>query len=452
MDALQTIKQIIDLGIKTTPFIFDIKEDETVWIYEDAVADCNFAELEFVDKKLYLSIERFDEWKMIYVLMNFGKALVDVMDNIKRVILSTHEEMEEEVLYLYQFRNQVWYTPYGYMPYFTKWNSDRIYDYYHLPFAKPQDFLDLEYGHDLIFPSRLTYTKHNDPVFLHCQKEPSNIRFRTLPPTSFYSGSKRPVNSMTNLRQSPYLIIDLSKFPANVLKSGAPFKLHNQYYVPVVRYSLGMSNGCYFDLDQKNTQYLGTFYYWEPESNIYLNMGSKFEYFNSKIECAVFLKTKLLTLDQHMDRPDIDLDMISKIYHDLDYFLQRIYKELIENLYKYYEEESMIFEKRLGYDEPDEEELEDNLISDFYRIYANKEPKFLPISTEYTSTISGEYMKKLFYAAEDELDQCIAKALAFYNYDVVILGKMAGNYRIVSEVLDVRSRTTSLSSLCWSMI
>jgi hypothetical protein len=61
-------------------------------------------------------------------------------------------------------------------------------------------------------------------------------------------------------------------------------------------------------------------------------------------------------------------------------------------------------------------------------------------------------MKTLFYAAEDELDQPLAKSLLFFGFDLVVFGKMAGNFRIVSEVMDVRKREESLSSLCWSVI
>ena len=60
-------------------------------------------------------------------------------------------------------------------------------------------------------------------------------------------------------------------------------------------------------------------------------------------------------------------------------------------------------------------------------------------------------MDRLFYAAEDELDQVIAKGLEYWGYQVVILGRMAGRYRVVSEVLDVRTREQSLSNLYWSI-
>jgi hypothetical protein len=46
----------------------------------------------------------------------------------------------------------------------------------------------------------------------------------------------------------------------------------------------------------------------------------------------------------------------------------------------------------------------------------------------------------------------VAKGLLYFGYDVVVFGKMAGNFRVVSEVLDVRERQTSLSSLYWSVI
>jgi hypothetical protein len=439
-------KEIIDIGIKTTSFIFVIK-DENIEIYEDAVVDYHFATMEIINNKLYLTIERFDDWKNINNLLIFGKTSVDTYATIKQVIIFTSDEMEEDVEYIFKTEKKVWYAHFGYLPYYTKWSDQIIKDFYQLPFLNPKDFLQLENGHHLILPSKIYYQKYKNPIFLQSQKEPSSLRFRTLPSTSFYK-SKRPINSMTNLRQSPFLILDTSKIPDYVRRSGAPFEMNGDYFIPVVRYSMGMRQGCYFD-PSESFHFIGTFYYWEPDSNIYLKMGSKFEYYDSKMQCALQLKQKLMDVsvtDENLQQSVLD------IFKDLDHFIVKIIKDMIQTFYKYYEEESMIFEKSLCNDLSDEEELEDYFVSDICRIYSNKSPKILPITLDYKSSISGKYMKKLFYAAEDELDQSIGKALLFFGIDTVIFGKMAGSYRIVSEVFDVRPRETSLSNLCWSLI
>lgn len=445
-------QDIIDLGILHTTFIFerniDVTEDTLVNIFCHSIDDEKFATLECADKKVIFAIERFDEWKPIHMLLQFGKKIIDSIPSIQRIILETHEEMEQEVLYLFQTQKIVWYAPFGYLPFHNKWNADRIKDFYQLAFSKPNDFLDLEYGKDLIFPSRITFTKYENPIFLHCQKDPTSFRFRVLPVTSFYK-SKRPINSMTNLRQKNCLVMDASKIPDHVKKSGAPFQIQNEFYIPVIRYSMGMRQGCYFDPCPKQVKYLGTFYYWEPESNIYLNMGTRFEYFNSKLECAGFLQNKLLDYQEKTNSPTDP----TSLYEYLDKNIKKIIKDMIETFYKYYDEESMIFEKSIEYGEDaEEEEIEDLLFVDFHKLYCNRLPKYLPIDLEFKSKLTGEYMKKLFYAAEDELDQPLAKTLQFFGYDVVIFGKMAGSYRIVSEVLDVRTREQSLSKLVWTII
>lgn len=442
-----TLRDIIDIGIKTTSFIFAIN-DENVYVFEDAVVDVHFAEMEYRGTKLYLTIERFDEWKTINNLMNFGKTVVECIPIIKQAIIITNDEMQEEVIYLFQTLKKIWYTSFGYLPYFSKWNDQLIKDFYQLPFLKPKDFLETDNGYQFILPSRIYYQKSKNPIFLQCQKEPASIRFRVLPETSFYK-SKRPINSMTNLRQRPFLFMDASKIPDYVRKSGAPFEINDEHFIPVVRYSMGMRQGCYFDPNE-SSNFIGTFYYWEPESNIYLKMGSKFEYYNSKMDCALQLKRKLMNV--YIVDNQKHHECVLDLFEDLDRFIVKIIKDMIQTFYKYYEEEAIIFEKTLGYLNDEEEEIEDCFVKDICRIYSNQETKFLPIHSDFKSKISGEYMKKLFYAAEDELDQSIGKALLFFGIDTVIFGKMAGSYRIVSEVFDVRPRETSLSNLCWALI
>ena len=450
LSAKQTLSRIIELGIKTTPYIFVLDEqEEQVWVYEDMITENHFVSLSMVDAKIEFVIERFDEWKLITTILRYGKLIVETFDCIKKVVIEIHEEMEEDVMYQFECRNRVWYAPYGYIPYHRKWNESRIKDFYQLPFMKPQDFLDLEYGMELIFPSHIAVQKYKDPVFLHCQKEPSSLRFRTLPSTSFYS-SKRPVNPMTQLRHQQFGTIDITKLSAYVKNSGIPFQVDGRHFIPVVRYSLGMRHGCYFDPVETNS-YLGTFYYWEPESGIYLDMGTKFEYYHSKMDCAQKLKSALLNYST--SRIDSDLrNEVVRLYADLTKTANKIFTDMVNIFYKCYEEEAVIFEKQLGYEFADEEELEDVVISDLNRIYNNENPKHIPVDLNYKSLISGCYMKHLFYAAEDELDQPIAKALVFFGYDCVIFGKMAGNYRVVSEVFDVRTRDKSFASLYWSVI
>jgi hypothetical protein len=352
--------------------------------------------------------------------------------------------MNEELIYDYKMNGRPWYVWDGYIPRLKTWFYSKIKDFYQLPFLKPKDFLELIHGKTFIHPKEVILVRR-EPFLLTAQKDPSDLHLRLLPSTSFYSISKRPINSMVHLRQRPFHLLDLSKVPLDIIKSGAPFKIGEDFYVPVVRYSNGMRNGCYFEQTKTDHKYLGTFYYWEPESGCYLRMGKKFDYFENKFDCVTKMMYKLEQLDEITggENPNV-----YKLFRRLEKYIHQILKELTEVFKKSYEE-YIIFEKNVLRDDKTIDPIQNILQHEFISIYIGEETKYLPINKEYKSKITSSYMKNLFYAMEDELDQVLAQALIFFEYDVVIFGRMAGMYRVVSEVMDVRSREDSLKNLCW---
>lgn len=451
------------LGLRVCPSIEFKEEHGACYI---CMNETPIAEIRNNQNRIVISMDSFDDWNYVCYILNLGREIVNTLPEIKKTIIETNEDCEEHVIYLFKIFKIVWYSQFGYLPYISKWKDDILKDFFQLPFVSPTEFLSLDYGTQLIHPKRIYCQKYKNPILLDCQKEPSSIRYRTLPSYCFYS-SRRPISCMSQLRQPKFKIIDTRNISSEIKTSGAPFQINGKFYIPVLRYSLGMKQGCYFETDSSDKIYLGTFYYWEPESNIYLEMGSKFEYFNSKIECADYLINEIdkmigekeMTEDSEMTGKEI----VTNIYKNLKESLKNIERELVSLLYQYYEEEMNLFSQRavmcntmsvetLYELDEYEEDVKDLIITDLHLIYRDKEPKYLPIDRFYKSTISSDYMKKLFYASEDELDQPIAKALLFFGFDIVIFGKMAGNFRIVSEVMDVRKREESLSSLCWSVI
>jgi hypothetical protein len=433
MNIYQAIHPIL---LKRTPFVFIDKGHFE--IYDDVKSKEPFATLECNGKKIFICIIDFLDWKSVHILMHLGKYLLDD-ENIHTVIVECDCDMNEDFIYDYRFSKRPWYSSFGYIPYFRKWYYSKTKDYYQLPFLKPEEFLDLTYARDFICPCQIILEKKNIPLLLTAQKDPNDLYLRILPSSCFYKKSKRPITSMNTLRMKKYNVLDLSKVPLRILKSGLPFQLDDgQHYIPVVRYSNGMRNGCYFDIDTSH-HYLGTFYYWEPESTCYLRMGKKFDYFESKFDCAIKM----------MNRLESENLKDTKLFEKLIKFTKKILNDVshaLKNL-----EEFITFEKNVKRNHNDEDDIQMILYEDLGNLFMGTQPKYLPITLEYKSCLSGDYMKSLFYAVEDELDQILAQVLINFGYEVVVLGRMSGMFRVVSEVMDVRSRQISFDNLCWKV-
>jgi hypothetical protein len=442
MNVYQEIQEIL---LEKTPFIIETQieeNDQELYLYQDVIQENAFARISIRGERIRISIDDFVDWDSIHTLLKFGKNIVDRNDTnypYSKVIIEYYSsDMDKDFIYEYRFQNRPWYFKVGYFPYYVKWSSRKIKTLYQLPFMKPDDFLDLPYAKEFICPKKLIYQKQSISPILMAQKDPTVHELRMLPQSCFYSGSRRPLNSMNLLRQDKFQALDLSKVDRQILKSGIPFAIQDEYYIPVVRYALGMRNGCYFD-PNPDKKWLGTFYYWEPESECYLKMGSKYKFgfFETKLHCA--------------------MEMLHQIENEenetcLKENMKSVLSELRENFYKFFEEEAMYFENKILQENDLDDNLEDLLNEDFKRLFCGKNTRFLPIDLNYQSIIHGLYMKELFYASEDVLDQVIARCLIETGYNVAIFGRMAGSYRIVSEVLDVRSREESLKNLCWTVI
>lgn len=446
MDIYKTIHPLL---LEKTPFVF-IRTTH-LEIYEDVKSDDPFAILDCKGKQITITLYDFIDWSSIKIILRLGHHILDTFNEnhieycIDTFIIECCCDMNEELIYDYEMNGRPWYVWDGYIPHLKTWFYSKIKDFYQLPFLKPKDFLELIHGKMFIHPKEIVLNRRKEPLLLTAQKDPSDLHLRLLPSTSFYSISKRPINSMVHLRQRPFQILDLSKVPSDIIKSGAPFKIGESFYVPIVRYSNGMRNGCYFDSKDSDHKYLGTFYYWEPESGCYLNMGKKFEFFENKFDCATKMMFKL---EQHDEITGGEDPNINKLFRRLEKYTHQILNEVSGMLKKNYEEYH-IFENNVLRDDDTTDTIENILHHEIISIYIGEETKYLPVTKEYKSKMTYCYMKSLFYAMEDELDQVLAQVLIFFGYDVVIFGRMAGMYRVVSEVMDIRTREESLKSLCW---
>jgi hypothetical protein len=447
MDIYQAIHPLL---LEKTPFVF-IRKDH-LEIYEDVKSDQPFAILNCKGKQITIILYEFIDWTSIKIILKLGNHILKTFDEknsqycIESFVIECPCDMKDELIYDFNINGRPWYAWEGYIPYLKSWSYSKMKLFYQLPFLKTIDFLESSIRKILIHPNSIILER-KDPLLFVAQKTPNDLYLRLLPSTSFYSISKRPINSMVLLRQKSFQLLDLSKVPSSIIKSGAPFKIADDFYVPVVRYSDGMRNGCYFDLNKEcEFKFLGTFYYWEPESGCYLKMGKKFDFFENKFDCATKMMFKL---EQHDEITGGKNPKIIKLFKKLEKYTHQILNELSATFKKNASEEYLIFENNVLRDDSNSESIEHILEHEFISVYLGEETKYLPITKEYISKISYTYMKNLFYAMEDELDQILAQALIFFGYDVVIFGRMAGMYRVVSEVMDVRSREDSLKNLCW---
>jgi hypothetical protein len=447
MDIYQTIHPLL---LDKTPFVF--VRNNYLEIYEDVKSDEPFAILDCKGKQITIILYDFIDWTSIKILLKLGNYILNENHpdyNIESFVIECSCDMNgscdmnDELIYDFKMNGRPWYAWEGYIPHLKSWTYSKTRDFYQLPFLKPRDFIELNIGKMLIHPKAIILQR-KDPLLLIAQKDPNNLYLRLLPSSAFYSISKRPINSMILLRQRYFQLLDLSKVPSNIIKSGAPFKIGEDFYVPVVRYSNGMRNGCYFDKECQYN-YLGTFYYWEPESGCYLKMGKKFDFFENKFDCATRMMYKL---EQYDEVTGGENPKITKLFKKIEKYTHQILNELSVT-FKKNNEEYTIFKNNVLQDDSSSDPIEHILEHEFISVYLGEETKHLPINKEYISKVSYTYMKNLFYAMEDELDQVLAQALIFFGYEVVIFGRMAGMYRVVSEVMDVRSREDSLKNLCW---
>ena len=209
------------------------------------------------------------------------------------------------------------------------------------------------------------------------------------------------------------------KYPR--LESGRPIaklKHHDKnqcnigYYLPVVRYE-----DIYYSAEFGNEhdfaneilsalglkEFCGTFYYYEPYSSFYLNLG------------------KTLIAGSKYDAIKQLLSILGRSFSDL----------------KYLDESA-----------PSEED-----IIDAYHGFENKWENVLSISNDQKDDIDfmiydGVYEGKKYYAMLDGYDQTICMMAKEAGYDTVLLQKEPGKYRTVTEILDVRSRSVSYDSIC----
>jgi hypothetical protein len=196
-------------------------------------------------------------------------------------------------------------------------------------------------------------------------------------------------------------------------------------WFPIVRY-----DNLYYKYDE---DYCGTFYYFEPDSTNYLNLGKTLIAAN-KIHAYILLFSKQDELESIRTGTPIggilahsiitfinggrlqDSDLTRKVkFYDL-------YLPILNYLTTVYNKENDIINVRLI--------NRNGLLED---AKGNYEPKIA---------------KGSFFAGFDELDQIICQEARKQNYDTILLQREPGLTRMVTEILDTRDRSISYSNIC----
>lgn len=219
---------------------------------------------------------------------------------------------------------------------------------------------------------------------------------------------------MTSDVASPLIVQQESGFYGDVVFS-----------IPVIRYQQGMGGFYYQPAD--NTQYCGTFFYFEPDSPahllsystvIALNKLHAFKFLNVPFEQVYKTYKK-----QYLNRLSADefynyiTDPVESVWNYSwpqmqrdEGFVRRRLRQFLKVLYR-------------GYVKLKDEE--NGLYYDFQNHYPT------------------------LYAFEDEFDQPLCEAAAAQGIDCVVLRKMVGANRWVSEVLDVGGSRRDVFNKMW---
>ncbi len=191
-------------------------------------------------------------------------------------------------------------------------------------------------------------------------------------------------------------------------------------YVPVTRYSKGMSRGLYYNSKGKRP-YTGTFYYLECSSSTLLTFDKeRMREYKNKYEAALDMcpaaldgafnaspwHKKFLSNPNQTTVPD-DLMLTPK--------------ELIKVSREVESESFMIMESR----------VQKRLVD------------IVPQTKEYAGVVLG------LFALEDALDEDLFFAAKKADIDILVFRNMVGSRKVVSEVFDIRDREKSFASLLY---
>ena len=223
--------------------------------------------------------------------------------------------------------------------------------------------------------------------------------------------SMRPITDMSLFRSSTSPVICRKAINNNKIE------LYGQIWnvIPVTRYAVGMSGSLFYGSSQE--QFLGTFYYYEPESTTLLAYQSAQIEFN-KMTAIKHLSNKSTKIQKFQNFIERQPDTSRK--------LQQHANGIIPKDLNLSPMEALILKKGKTATKLEKQEAK-SLAQD--RQYA------------------GDYLN--LYACEDRFDQDLCILAQKSQIDVIILRAMIGSFQTVCEILDTRSRKESFANLVY---
>ena len=289
--------------------------------------------------------------------------------------------------------------------------------------------------------------KNTDPNVILAKdwryENPMIIRKKTAQdPHYIYAGylgtfqqSERPYTSMSHLRKSEGKVLS-SSFVKD--SKGAPQLIlddktgKNVKIIPISRYAIDQLSGTYYKKEEKKS-YCGTFYFWEPDSNVYLELGNSM-YANNKFDA-------LFQLDKY-DKKENDIYDAYLYAYALLYLKKILQLNLLDD--KFIEE----FDPKTFH----ESKKANHFIKELLKLFESGNSEYFEMDDMYYTLAEKKYVGNKFDAFEDGLDQILCKVAKAKGIDTIILSKMPASRRINTEILDTRSREESLNSLVWQVI
>ena len=207
--------------------------------------------------------------------------------------------------------------------------------------------------------------------------------------------------------------------------------------IPVTRYAKSVDLGLYY-VDKKS-KFCGTFYYYEPESNTYLAYHTNRQYFNKYVAFNNLSEGQ----NYYIGTGD-PVEPGAKLGDG-------------ETTFEIFSEDDSNYS---SFDNPSKFKIIEDFVSGKlppdliltprdYIMYFNDDYK-QELLDEFKEILDMPYYAgDILYALEDWYDQSICKISHQKNIDLLFLEHMAGNFGMVFEVLDSRSRYDSISSLLY---
>jgi hypothetical protein len=291
-------------------------------------------------------------------------------------------------------------------------------------------------------------------------------------PDRVYKRSKRPVTDMSIFRTPGASVINSTQIIPTDIYFKAELNGMEWQLVPVTRYAAGMSRGLYHGPSQSGGSFCGTFYYvelpptymsGEAPSSLTGNLESESSTYLA-FRRALIARTKLvamLQMEAMLGRHKTYIEGVTApseeehIIHGFDesflaYSLG--YRDFaagkkLSQLPRLPDDLMMTPLEVAAYTKEMDRHNKLHKISGplqlYNRSFTEEEIARLPQRKRYMGQLLG------FYASEDSFDRDLCLLGKELGYDIIVFTHMPGSHQIVTELVDVRDRTTSFDSLVY---